>query len=460
MVPRCALGFVVTLILLFFTARPLRAGVAQPLLEGTLANGLRVVIAPNPANADVSIVVTYNAGARDEPGGKEGLAHLVEHLMFFGSRHVAPGAHMRLLEQAGATSMNGVTSPDTTTYFETVPPERLELALWLESDRMAYGLERIDGATLERARREVQNERRDRVVDAPIGELPAIMRASLFPSWHPYHHVPIGLPEAIAGASLADARAFADTWYGPANAVLVIAGRVDPGAAAALVTRYFASLPARPPPERTPLPFLSTTQTTIVHVQASVTREEVRLAWATPRFGARGDKELDLAAALLVDHGAGWLERATSQSPRICSQVRAFQDSMAFTSLFEVHAVVAPGRSLKEALYAIIGALGHFEGGTSDDEIQRARVLLQRSRLYGMESSLGLARQLASYARLGHLPRVYDGLSSQYAAITPQAVRDTVRTWIGRKPWVAALVYPTRSQPTAGVVSGRTELPW
>jgi predicted Zn-dependent peptidase len=459
MSPRRVLGLAITLIL-WLAASPLRAAVAQPVLERTLPNGLRVVIAPNPAMADVSVVVMYNTGARDEPAGKEGLAHLVEHLMFFGSRHVEPGAHARLLEQAGATNMNGTTSVDSTMYFETVPPERLELALWLESDRMGYGLERLDGATLERARREVQNERRDRVVDVPLGEVPAILRASLFPAWHPYHHLPIGLPLAVAGASLADVRAFANTWYGPANAVLVLAGQVDPAAAGALVVRYFASLPARPPPARPPLPPFAATQAIVLQVQANVTREEVRLAWGTPPFGAPGDQELDLAAALLVDRGAGWLERSVLQSPRVCSNVKAFQDSMTLTSLFEVHATIAPGQTLKEALGAIVDALRRFDGGASDEELLRARALMQRNRLFGMESSLGLARQLASFSTLGPLPSMYDGRVGRYAAITPQAVRDTVRKWIGVRPWVVVAAQPARSQPTAGVVSSRAEVPW
>jgi len=452
-------AWLLALTLSLAAASPARAEVARPVHETRLANGLRLVVAPDPAGTDASVLVRYDTGSRDEPGGLEGLAHLVEHVMFLGSSHVEPGAFARLLEQAGATNLNGTTDMDSTTYFETVPPERLELALWLESDRMGYGLARLDDPTLARARAEVQNERRDRVVDRAFGEVPAILHAQLFPAWHPYHHLPIGRPASIEHASTADVRAFVRTWYGPANATVVVAGKVDPAAVKALVERYFGSLPANAPPVRPAMPAAETASSVTVRVEANALRSEIHLAWATPRFGAPGDVELDLAAGLLVDRGAGWLERRLLAEPRLCVAVSAAQSSRALVSVFEIHAVVAEGRSVSEAFAGIVAALKRFDGEVSDDEIERARRLFQRGKLFGMESSLGLGRELAGLSRLGPLPASYDGRHGLYASITTGAVRSAVHTWLGAAPWVAVLGVPERGRPAAGEVASSQEVP-
>jgi zinc protease len=442
-------------------ASPARAGGAgRPVLDQRLGNGLRVIVSPDPAGVEVSVLVRYAAGSGDEPEGLEGLAHLVEHVMFLGSRHVPPGGFARLLDQVGATGVNGVTTADATSYFETVPPERLELALWLESDRMGYGLDRLDDGALGRARAEVLNERREKAVEAPLGAVPAIFVDALFPRWHPYRHLPIGTPSAVSRAGLADARAFFNTWYGPANATLVIAGRVDPGAAMALAQRYFGTLPPRPPPVRPVVPPAGAQATTTVSVRASINREEIRLGWVTPRHGDSGDLELDLAAALLVDRGAGWLEQALLPAPRLCTLVAAHQASMEMASIFEIRAVVAERRSSREVLAAIRAALQRLDGAVSDEEIQRARRVYQQERLFGMESSLGLAQRLASRAQLGPLPPVFDGQAAELAAITPAALRAAVRRWLGQKPWVIVVSTPTPGASVAGELVQRSEVPW
>jgi zinc protease len=356
---------------LWFLARPSRADTGHPspgraLTESRLANGLRLVVAPDPDSADVALLVRYAAGAGDEPAGLEGLAHLLEHVMFFGSRHVEPGGFARLLEQAGGTGLNGVTTLDSTTYFERLPPERLELGLWLESDRLGYGLDRLDDRMLSQARAEVLNERRERVAQTSFGIVPAALYRELFPAWHPYHHIPIGTPEAVARATVADVRAFFNTWYGAANAMVVISGKVDPAAAKALVERYFGSLPARPPPVRPVVPPVVAKATTLVHMGSSIRQTEVRFAWVTPPAGAAGDAELDVAAAVLVDRGTGWLERSLVTT-RLCKRVAVMQESMALGSIFEIRALVAEGKPAKEAIKAIMDAVTRFPGEARDE---------------------------------------------------------------------------------------------
>ncbi|APR78227.1 zinc protease [Minicystis rosea] len=236
-------------LLFFMTAiavlapRVARADIARPVVDQRLANGMRLIVSPDPGAADVTVHLRYDTGSRDEPPGLEGMAHLVEHLMFLGTRHAPGNSVFQLLERAGATNINGTTSSDATTYYETLPPERLELALWLESDRMAHALRDVDAAKLDTARAEVQNEHQMRVASQPLGALHPYTHAALFPSWHPYAYLPVGTLASIQRITAADARAFANTWYGPDNATLVITGKVDPSTARALAEKYFGTLP-------------------------------------------------------------------------------------------------------------------------------------------------------------------------------------------------------------------------
>jgi predicted Zn-dependent peptidase len=439
-------------------ALPARAAVMQPVTELRLANGLRVAISPDATSADVTVAIRYEVGYKDEPSGLDGLAHLVEHLMFDGSRHVASGEFWQLLERAGATNINGETGVDATVYHETVPPDRLELALWLESDRMGYLLDRVDEASLARARVAIQNEYKDRIIDQPLGAVHALMLAELFPAWHPYSHRG-GSPATHAAITLADARAFFGTWYGPSNATLVIAGNTQVAAAAALAQRYFGSLPARRPPTRPSLPALDPLSPVVLRVEAGVTREEVRMAWVTPPILAPGDLELDLVAAILVARD-GWLHRFLFGSQAIATRVSVREDSRRLASVFHIDVVVAPGHTSGEAIAIIDDTLARFERGLTTADVERAQRAWYNAKLFGLESNLAFGFRLAALAaRLpsSPLPSFYDGDLAQYAAIGPDAVRRTVRAFLGRSHRVVVTAHPTRGRPQTGVLRSREE---
>jgi predicted Zn-dependent peptidase len=195
-------------------------------------------------------------------------------------------------------------------------------------------------------------------------------------------------------------------------------------------------------------------------VRAGVTRQEIRLAWVTPRLGDPGDLELELASAILVGRGAGWLEHALLTSPRLCASVAAHQESRTMASIFEIRAVVTEGRDAREAMNGIVGALARFERGVTDDEIQRARLIYQHGRLFGLESSLSVAQRLAALSSRGPLPPVYDGQLGEIAAVSSAAVRQAVRVWLGVKPWFVSFVLPTRGMGAQGQVIGHSELSW
>jgi len=449
---------VLVLIALGFVVIEAHAGVSRPLVERRLANGLRVLVCPDPGGVDVSVLVHYDVGSRDEPGGLEGLAHLTEHLMFTGSKHVARGDFERLLERAGAVNVNAETNVDGTFFHETMPPERLDLALWLESDRMGYLLDRLGESELDHERAAVLNEHRLRITENTLGALEGIVRTELFPPWHPYSHVVAGSPRSIAGIGLADARAFLATWYGPGNATLLISGKVDPALALGLAERYFGALPARPPPKRPPLPPLQPPSARVIHVGAGVTRSELRIAWLTPPLHAPGDLELDIVANVLTDKDSGWLRRRLMDAPRIAASVIAVQRSMELASIFEIRAVVAEGHTNEEVLAIVDDALARFETSVDAREVGRAQLAWFNTRLFRLESSQGWAISLALALRGKQAPALFDGQIQRHSAMSGAAVGAAPRAFLGRAHRVVTMIEPVKGAPLRGVLLSRQEL--
>src|ERR1035437_7179006 len=210
-----------------------------------LANGLRLIISEDHLAPVVAVCIWYNVGSKHEVPGKTGFAHLFEHVMFQGSGHVAKTDHMALVQAAGGT-LNGTTFLDRTNYFETVPSHQLELALWLEADRMATLLDALNQENLDNQRDVVKNEKRSSYDNRPYGTWFHKLQEHLFPPEHPYHHPTIGSMEDLDAASLEDVAAFFRTYYAPNNAVLSIVGDVDPAQARAWAGHYFGPLAANP----------------------------------------------------------------------------------------------------------------------------------------------------------------------------------------------------------------------
>lgn len=254
--------------------------------EHMLGNGLRVVLAPDPAAAVTAVNLWYGVGSRDEPDGRTGFAHLFEHMMFQGSANVPKNGHFQHIERVGG-SANATTWFDRTNYFETVPSHCLDVALWLESDRMGWMLPAMTADKLENQRQVVMNERRERYDNQPYGDWDERVQSLLFPATHPYHHTVIGSMEDIAAATLDDVRDFFATYYVPNNAVLSICGGIDPGHALRRVDRYFGPIPAGPAPPPLPrdgrVPF-TTGETLRADVVAAVPLPRVYLAARVPPF--------------------------------------------------------------------------------------------------------------------------------------------------------------------------------
>src|SRR3712207_3573149 len=278
------------------------ATLAYPIVQRTLANGLRVVASPDHQTPTVAVNLWYDVGSRDEEPGRTGFAHLFEHLMFQGSTHVPSGQHIGLLQAAGA-SVNATTWFDRTNYFQTLPTGGLDLALWLEADRMGTLLEALTQESLDNQREVVKEEKRQRYDNVPYGDVMERLIALTFPAGHPYGHTTIGSMDDLNAATLEDVQTFFRTYYMPSNAVLSIVGDIEPDEAFAKADTYFGGLRSGQKPTKQvaePLPPLSGTERD--ETAADVPAEAVYLSWRLPARGTPAFDAVDLAFSVL-GHG-------------------------------------------------------------------------------------------------------------------------------------------------------------
>ena len=271
--------------------------------EHRLANGLRVVLSEDHLTPVAAVCLWYDVGSRHEVKGRTGLAHLFEHLMFQGSAQVKGNGHFELVQGAGG-SLNGTTSFERTNYFETMPTHQLELALWLEADRMGSLLAALDDESMENQRDVVKNERRQRYDNVPYGTAFEKLTALAYPEGHPYHHTPIGSMADLDAATLEDARAFFRTYYAPNNAVLSVVGDIDPEQTLAWIEKYFGSIPAHDGKRR---PRDGSLPDVIGEQLREVVEEEVpsRALMAAYRLPHDGTRECDAADLALTVLGGG-----------------------------------------------------------------------------------------------------------------------------------------------------------
>jgi len=431
---------------------------AFPVEEMRLSNGLQVLLAPDSSLPNVAVVVKYHVGTSDEPDGLHGIAHLVEHLTFERSSHLAPGAHLRVLANAGAAELNGQTGSDSTYYHEVMPPERLELALWLESDRMGYFLGAVDEEALEQERNVVLTELRMRVNDQPGGLLSMATLDAALPSWHPYHAEAEAWEGDTRKITLQDIRAFFATWYGPENATLLLCGHFDLPRTRRLVEKYFGTLPGRPPPKRPALPKIERRGPTRLELGASVREEEVELSWVTPAYGLPGDTELDWLAAILARGAQSRLEKSLVNDGLALS-VHARQSSRRLTSLFVIRALAAKGHTAEELIRAIDEQISSLSTlGPSEREMERAASYWELSDLFSLEDALGRASVLMSAA--GRPGPLFPLDWREHRGSSPSAsdLRAVVSKYLSPEARAAEVILrPKKGAPLAGTIVKREE---
>ncbi len=393
--------------------------------DDRLTNGLRVIIAEDHLAPVVAINVWYGVGSKHEQPGKTGFAHLFEHVMFQGSRHVAKAEHIALIQAAGGT-MNGTTWLDRTNYFETLPAHQLDLGLWLEADRMATLLDALSQENLDNQREVVKNEKRWSYDNRPYGSWQEKLQAHLYPPEHPYHHSTIGSMADLDAASLEDVSEFFRTYYAPNNAVVSIVGDVDRPAALAAVERFFGAIPANPdiPPlgDLTLPPTLGAEIREIVHDRVPLPR--IYLGFRAPAYGDPRLDALEVAGQILAGGKGSRLNRRLVRDERIAQDVALF--TLGFVGGASVCAgwvTARPDVPVERVEAAFIEELERLATEpVSTDELARAFALIEADELGSIQRVEERADRLSMFATLFDDPGLINRMLPRYLAVTPEAI--------------------------------------
>ncbi|HEX6992692.1 MAG TPA: pitrilysin family protein [Gammaproteobacteria bacterium] len=416
----------------------------------TLDNGLRVIVHEDRKAPVVAVSVWYHVGSKNEPEGKTGFAHLFEHLMFNGTEHY-DGEWFLPMQQVGATDMNGTTWLDRTNYFQTVPTPALDLALWMESDRMGHLLGAVTQEKLDNQRGVVQNEKRQGD-NEPYGRVNYALYEGLFPPGHPYRHPTIGSMEDLDAATLEDVRQWFRDYYGPNNAVLVLAGDIDVETAREKVERYFGDIPAGPEVD---------TYETWVPTRLSNTREIqhdevpavlVNRAWVVPPRTTRDRALLDLAAAVIGQGRNSRLYVDLVYEQQVASQVNVGVTPFELASVFDLSVVLNPGQPADVGSEAIDRIIADFiQNGPTADELERVVASINASIVRGLERVGGFDGKAVTLAE-GELyagdPLFVKTYLEWINAATPADVQNAARRWLG-DGWHQVDVVPAGSYSTS-----------
>jgi len=402
-----------------------------PHAKRTLANGLDVVVHEDRRVPIVAVNLWYHVGSKNERVGRTGFAHLFEHLMFEGSEHYNGGFFLPL-QQAGAL-LNGSTNSDRTNYWEVVPTGALELALWMESDRMGYLLPALTRERFETQRDVVLNERRQNYENRPYGMALMALSSALFPPDHPYNWLTIGAVEDLRAMEFEDVQAFFRTYYHPANASLALAGDIDTERAFELAEQYFGEIPGGEKPEPVQAAASVPREIRIV-LEDRVELPRIYMAWHSPAMFADGDAETDLLADLLANGKTSRLYRTLVYDRRIALDVSAYQHSREISSFFLLAATAAPGQSLTEITAIIDERIQRLaDEGPVDEEIERGLAQAEAHFMYRLQTVGGFggkSDQLNAYNVFRGDPDFFSGDLDRYRAASRHSLRAAARNYL------------------------------
>jgi predicted Zn-dependent peptidase len=412
-------------------------------LRYRLDNGLEVILHQDNRVPLVAVDVWYHVGSGNEVLGKSGFAHLFEHMMFQGAKHIGEDVHFELLKQVGATSVNGSTNSDRTNYFEIVPRNQLETALWLESDRMGYLLDLLNEKSLENQRDVVRNERRQNYDNVAYGKDRFAIAAGLYPEGHPYRYLTIGRHEDLEAASLADVRGFFMKWYVPANATLVLAGDIQIEEAKQLVDKWFGSFPLTERPElaKPKLPALEKTlRREIDDPWARLVR--VHYAWHSPANLAMGDAELNILARILGARGWGRLHKSLVVEKQLAQRVSVYQNGKGHNGEFHIVANVKPGADPAEVEEVIGKELKRvLAEPVREAELKRVVIGIESQLIWSLEELLSRAERLQYFNHHVGDPGYTGKYLETYRSRTPAMIEATAKKVLA-KPRVEIITRP------------------
>lgn len=431
-----------------------------PYEKFVLNNGLTLIVHEDHKAPIVAVNVWYHVGSKNEKPGKTGFAHLFEHLMFNGSEHFNDD-YFQALERIGATDLNGTTNEDRTNYFQNVPVSALDTVLWLESDRMGHLVGSIDKAKLDEQRGVVQNEKRQGE-NEPYSISEELITKAVFPATHPYSHTVIGSMEDLNAASLDDVKEWFKTYYGPANAVLVIAGDIDPKTARAKVEKYFGEIPPGPPVAHFNKWIAARSGEERQVAEDRVPQPRLYKVWNVPGYGTKDNDYLTLLSDVLVSDKASRLYKRLVYDEQIATDVGAFLDQREIGSLFIIQVTAKPGGSLSTIEKAVDEEMQKlFATPPSQDELDRVRTQIFAQFIRGAERIGGFGGKSDILARsqvFGGSPDSYKQSLNTIAAATTSDLQTSGKKWLSDGVYTLEIVpYPNYQASQTAV--DRSQMP-
>ncbi len=418
------------------------ATLAYPIVQHTLVNGLQVIASPDHQTPTVAVNLWYDVGSRDEEPGRTGFAHLFEHLMFQGSTHVPSGQHIGLLQAAGA-SVNATTWFDRTNYFETLPTGGLDLALWLEADRLSGLLDTMTQESLDNQREVVKEEKRQRYDNVPYGDVMQRLIALTFPADHPYGHTTIGSMADLDAATLEDVQRFFRTYYLPSNAVLSVVGDVEPADVFARADTYFGSLPAGQRPTKAvadPLPPLTGAERD--ETSADVPAEAVYLSWRLPPRGTPDFDAVDLAFSVLGHGQTSRLHQGLVRGSELAENSGATSLGLVGgTSYGFAYGRAGDGVAVEQVEAALVAEVDRLAATPpTERELRRAQAQFERHWLHELARVDSRADALGEHATLHRNPALVNTRIAEMNALTLDDLAEAVGSVL-RSDQRATLIY-------------------
>jgi predicted Zn-dependent peptidase len=412
-----------------------------------LKNGLRVIVSEDHTAPTVSVAVTYNVGSADEKARRTGFAHLFEHMMFKGSENVGPGEHFTLIFNNGG-NMNGTTNQDRTLYFETLPANQLEMALFLESDRMK-SLD-ITKANLDNQRNAVQEERRLGLDNQPYGKTYEQVGEQAYDN-PAYKHSVIGSMEDLNAASVDDVATFFKTYYAPNNAILSIVGDLDTKKTMALIEKYFGTIASQPQPKRPDLvepPHAAERRSTIEDQLARL--PQVDIAWVTPPAGTPDFDALDVVSWVLSSGRSARLNQVVVREKQLAVFASAGNPDKRGPGLFQISAQVAPGKNPADVEAALLEEVEKVKSGPIQDwEIDKAHNNAIRQQAAAVTSTLQRAIQLGEYALYYDNPNLVNTRADNYKKVTAADVQRVAKKYLTKENRSVVITMP-KAAPAKG----------
>ena len=411
-----------------------------PYEKYVLQNGLTLVITEDHSDPVVHVDVTYHVGSNRETPGKSGFAHFFEHMMFQGSKHVGDEQHFKIITEAGGT-LNGSTNRDRTNYFETLPKNQLEVALWLEADRMGFLLDSVTQQKFEIQRSTVKNERGQNYDNRPYGLVGETTARALYPQGHPYSWLTIGYIEHLDAVDVNDLKQFFMRWYGPNNATLTVGGDVDPKEVVKLAEKYFGPIPTGPKVDNMSKMVPQLNETRYISMADNIRFPMEQIVFPSVPMNHPDEAALEVLTNLLSNGKSSPFYQAFIKS-QIANSAIVYNSTTELSGEFTISVRVFPDKNLSDIDAMIWKTLNDWETkGISDDDMKRAKAALETAFIQSIESISGKVSQLASYQTFSGNPNQIQKDLNDYLNVTKEDVMRVYKQYVKGKNYVALSVY-------------------